>query len=120
MRRVRRWEIGGAAERDAKIGGDFSSCICPAAALSPRPGLQSRYSPITAADEKIALPVVHVNNKPQYVVFPLRIPHHRSKHGHLAVESSKQPCTTRVFSLVMHQNLCNRELLAARRFTHRG
>jgi hypothetical protein len=28
-----------------------------------------RYSLLTAADEKIALPVVHVNNKPQYLVF---------------------------------------------------
>jgi hypothetical protein len=27
------------------------------------------YSLLTAADEKIALPVVHVNNKPQYLVF---------------------------------------------------
>jgi len=27
------------------------------------------YSPLTAADEKIPLSMVHVNNKPQYLVF---------------------------------------------------
>jgi hypothetical protein len=27
------------------------------------------YNLLTAADEKIPLPVVHVNNKPQYLVF---------------------------------------------------
>jgi hypothetical protein len=29
----------------------------------------SRYKPFKAADEKIPLSVVHVNNKPQYLVF---------------------------------------------------
>jgi hypothetical protein len=29
----------------------------------------SRYNLLTAADEKIPLPVVQVNNKPQYLVF---------------------------------------------------
>lgn len=28
-----------------------------------------RYSPFTAADEKIPLSMVHVNNKPQHLVF---------------------------------------------------
>jgi hypothetical protein len=53
------------------------------------------YNLITAADEKIALPVVHVNNKPQYIVFRCRFWHQLAKHGHLPVESSKQPCTMR-------------------------
>jgi hypothetical protein len=30
-----------------------------------------RYNPFTAADEKITLSVVHVNSKPQYLVFSL-------------------------------------------------
>jgi hypothetical protein len=30
----------------------------------------SGYSPFTAADEKIALSMVSVNRKPQYLVFP--------------------------------------------------
>jgi hypothetical protein len=50
-----------------------------------------RYNPFTAADEKVPLSVVQVNNKPQYIVFSLRFLHHTSKHGHLPVESSKHP-----------------------------
>jgi hypothetical protein len=50
-----------------------------------------RYNPFTAADEKVPLSVVQVNNKPQYIVFSLRFPHHASKHGHLPVESLKSP-----------------------------
>jgi len=55
----------------------------------------SRYNPITAADEKIPLPVVHVNNKPQYLVFGSHSPHPVAKHRHLPVESSKKPCPAR-------------------------
>jgi hypothetical protein len=55
----------------------------------------SRYNPLTAADEKIPLPVVHVNNKPQYLVFRCHSLHLFAKYGHLPVESSKQPCPAR-------------------------
>jgi hypothetical protein len=37
--------------------------------LPEDPHSSSLYNPLTAADEKIPLPVVHVNNKPQYLVF---------------------------------------------------
>jgi hypothetical protein len=51
-----------------------------------------RYSSITAADEKIPLSVVHVNKKPQYLVFSGHSGHLVAKHWELPVESSKQPC----------------------------
>jgi hypothetical protein len=51
----------------------------------------SHYNLLTAADEKIALPVVYVNNKPQYIVFLQRLQYPTAKHGHLPVESSKPP-----------------------------
>jgi hypothetical protein len=57
----------------------------------------SLYNPLTAADEKIPLPVVHVNNKPQYLVFRCQSLHLVAKHGDLPVESSKQPCLARTF-----------------------
>ncbi|MGB0063817.1 MAG: hypothetical protein WBP85_05170 [Terracidiphilus sp.] len=53
-----------------------------------------RYSLITAADEKIPLSVVHVNNKPQYLVFSWYLEHPLSKHGCLTVETRKQPSPT--------------------------
>jgi hypothetical protein len=43
-----------------------------------------RYNPFTAADEKIPLSMVHVNTKPQYLVFSLRLPHPDSKYGRFA------------------------------------
>jgi hypothetical protein len=55
-----------------------------------------RYNPFTAADEKVPLSVVQVNNKPQYLVFSLHSAHPLSKHGHLPVESSKEPSRTRI------------------------
>jgi hypothetical protein len=55
----------------------------------------ARYNPLTAADEKIPLPVVHVKNKPQYLVFRCHSLHRFAKHGHLPVESSKQPSLAR-------------------------
>jgi hypothetical protein len=51
--------------------------------IPPAPG----YSLFTAADEKIPLPVVQVNNKPQYLVFQTQIRHPSPKHRHLPVES---------------------------------
>jgi hypothetical protein len=53
------------------------------------------YNLFTVADEKIPLSVVHVNNKPQYLVFSLRSLHPLAKHWELAVESSKSPCRAR-------------------------
>jgi len=53
------------------------------------------YSPLTAADEKIPLSVVRVNNKPQHLVFCWHFAHLLSKHRHLPVESCKRPCLTR-------------------------
>jgi hypothetical protein len=50
---------------------------------------QVHYNPLTAADEKIALPVVHVNNKPQYLVFSLHLWHPIRKQRQLPVESSQ-------------------------------
>jgi hypothetical protein len=43
-----------------------------------------RYNPFTAADEKIPLSVVHVNTKPQYLVFSSHLPHPVSKYGQFA------------------------------------
>jgi hypothetical protein len=57
--------------------------------LPEDPHSSSLYNPLTAADEKIPLPVVHVNNKPQYLVFRCHSRHLVAKHGHLPVESSK-------------------------------
>jgi hypothetical protein len=55
-----------------------------------------RYNSITAADEKIALSVVDVNKKPQYLVFSVHSEHLDAKHWQLPVESSEQPCTVRI------------------------
>ena len=45
---------------------------------------ENRNNPVTAADEKIPLSMVHVNPKPQYLVFSLSLPHPDSKYGHFA------------------------------------
>jgi hypothetical protein len=55
-----------------------------------------RYNPFTAADEKVPLSVVQVNNKPQHLVFSLHSAHPFSKHGHLPVESLKEARRTRI------------------------
>jgi hypothetical protein len=54
-----------------------------------------RYSPFKAADEKIPLSMVRVNNKPQHLVFCWYFAHLLSKHRHLPVESCKRPCLAR-------------------------
>jgi hypothetical protein len=56
------------------------------------------HSPFTAADEKITLSVVQVNNKPQHLVFCLHFLHPDSKHWDLAVESSKHAVVERPFA----------------------
>jgi hypothetical protein len=53
------------------------------------------YSLFTAADEKIALSVVRVNTKPQYLVFDVHFLPTASKHKDLRVESSKRPSAVR-------------------------
>jgi hypothetical protein len=53
------------------------------------------YNLFTAADEKIALSVVRVNKKPQYLVFCCHSRHLLAKHRQLPVESSKRPCVAR-------------------------
>jgi hypothetical protein len=58
----------------------------------------SRYGLLTAADEKIPLPVVQVNNKPQYLVFQGHLRHPSSKQRHLPVESSMRPDAARTFA----------------------
>ena len=66
------------------------------------------YSPFTAADEKIPLSMVRVNNKPQYLVFCWYFAHLLSKHRCLPVESCKRPCLARgcavCFALKSGQN----------------
>jgi hypothetical protein len=54
-----------------------------------------RYCLFTAADEKIALSVVRVNTKPQYLVFDVHFLHLASKHKDLRVESSQRSCAER-------------------------
>ena len=54
------------------------------------------YNLFTAADEKIALSVVRVNKKPQYLVFPAHLRHLHSKQQHLPVESLRNPHTVRI------------------------
>jgi len=67
-------------------------------------GLRSR--PFRAADEKIPLSVVLVNNKPQYLVFSSHFEHPLSKHRQLPVESSKAPCGARVSGVDLPQSQC--------------
>jgi hypothetical protein len=66
---------------------EFSSlCELPGA-----PRARIRNNPFTAADEKIPLSVVDVNNKPQYLVFSLHLWHLIRKQRQSPVESSKAP-----------------------------
>jgi len=74
------------------------------------PSRQFRYNPITTADEKIPLSVVHVNKKPQYLVFRAHSGHLFAKHWQFPVESSEQPCAMRIRSPILPQLLCNRGL----------
>jgi hypothetical protein len=94
--------VGDAGKGPKNSGGMWFSAFPIAAALKEPSRLQSGYNPITAADEKIALPVVQVNSKPQYLVFALQIPHHIAKYGHLAVESCKPPCAKRFSPCFLH------------------
>jgi hypothetical protein len=55
------------------------------------------YNPFTAAVEKIALSMVHVNLKPQHLVFWSHTPHLPAKHRHLPVESSEHTGPARIF-----------------------
>jgi hypothetical protein len=64
----------------------------PPAVSQPR----QRYNLFTAADEKIALSVVHVNNKPQYLVFCCHLRHRLAEQRELPVESAGHPCGTRI------------------------
>jgi hypothetical protein len=66
----------------------------PRAVSLPR----EHYNLFTAADEKIALSVVHVNNKPQYLVFCCHLPHRFPKQRELPVESAGHPCATRILA----------------------
>ena len=85
-------------KRGLESTAEFSSLSGSRRVVTP----EFRYNPFTAADEKIPLSMVHVNKKPQYLVFCLHFRHLPSKHGHLPVESSKDPCADADFSL---QNL---------------
>jgi hypothetical protein len=70
---------------------EFSSlCELPEA---PKAGI--RNIPFTAADEKIPLSVVDVNNKPQYLVFSFHFAHLVRKQRQLPKESSKAPGAAR-------------------------
>jgi hypothetical protein len=55
------------------------------------------YSPFTAADEKIPLSMVHVNSKPQHLVFWSHTRHPIPKQGQLPVESFRKPRPQRVW-----------------------
>jgi hypothetical protein len=57
-------------------------------AFAPR----QRYNPFTAADEKIALSVVHVNNKPQHIVFCCHSQYPHPKHWEFACGKRQTPC----------------------------
>jgi hypothetical protein len=78
-------------KRGFEIYRDFSSLSGLPAGLSA--GVL--YNLFTAADEKIALSVVRVNKKPQYLVFCCHSRHLLAKHRQLPVESSKRPCVAR-------------------------
>jgi len=66
-----------------------------------------------AADEKITLSVVQVNNKPQHLVFCLYFLHHDSKYWDLAVESSKRADVERPFaSQIASFNVQDRPLIS--------
>jgi hypothetical protein len=90
--------------------------------LPRKPGLATRpqavslplehYNPFTAADEKIALSVVHVNNKPQYLVFCCHLRHPFPKQRELPVESAGHPCGTRISAI---QNPCELDALGGER-----
>lgn len=80
---------------------------CACSAVGPEQvGSGLRYNPLKAADEKIPLPVVHVNNKPQYLVFPLHSAHPTAKQRHFPVETSKSPFFMRVSHSNLHRILC--------------
>jgi hypothetical protein len=60
-------EIVSVKEREAGIKSTASSLFSAASLWNVHTG--NRYNPFKAADEKVPLSVVHVNKKPQYLVF---------------------------------------------------
>jgi hypothetical protein len=88
---------GGELKFSQRPGKDARNTVASAVSTPARrritPGF--RYSLFTAAVEKIALSVVRVNTKPQYLVFDVQIPHPASKHWDFRVESSKRPDAVR-------------------------
>jgi hypothetical protein len=74
-----------------------------------RPGVSLVYSLFTAADEKITLSVVQVNNKPQHLVFCLHFVHSGSKYRDFAVESSQTAFVERLFSSQLLHFWCKNE-----------
>jgi hypothetical protein len=102
---------GGSVQTLAKNGKrgrkcrDLSShCGLPEGSAPP-----IHYNLLTAADEKIPLSVVHVNNKPQYIVFLLQSLHLLRKHGQSSVESLDAPRTARSWAVKFGQFSCNRK-----------
>jgi hypothetical protein len=64
---VRSWSWSGEVHGTGRVENSSNCLFFDGLPAAIHPG--SRYNQITAADEKIPLPVVHVNNKPQYLVF---------------------------------------------------
>jgi hypothetical protein len=81
---------------------DLDCSVRPPVALSHR----SPYNHFTAADEKIPLPVVHVNNKPQDIVFPSHSRHLPAKQRPSPVESGKSPCAMSIWRLKFCPDSC--------------
>jgi hypothetical protein len=81
---------------------DLDCSVRPPVALSHR----SPYNHFTAADEKIPLPVVHVNNKPQDIVFPSHSRHLPAKQRPSPVESEKSFCTVTIWRLKCSTDAC--------------
>ena len=64
------------------------------------------YNPFKAADEKIALSVVYVNNKPLHLVFCAHSPHLFAKQRRLCVESAKPQAERGVWQVALLQYRC--------------
>ncbi|MGA8731167.1 MAG: hypothetical protein WB608_20585 [Terracidiphilus sp.] len=75
------------------------------------------YSPFTAAVEKIPLSVVHVNRKPQHLVFCSHLRALASKFGHSACGKLKRPYRTRVLGPRIAPNPVQTRCLTAKRPT---
>jgi hypothetical protein len=83
------------SKRGTRLG-KYSEFVSFFSDLSAGSHAEIHYNPLTAAVEKIPLSVVLVNKKPQHIVFCLFLGHPLSKHWRLPVESSRQPCGTRL------------------------